>query len=117
MPTILITGGAGTLGRATARQLVAEGSQVRLMDLQPVDDVPGADSVIGDARDAEAIRAALDGVDGVVHAAAWHGIHLRDHPPSDFWSLNVDGTFVLYEAALAAGIPRVVLASTMGVYG
>jgi nucleoside-diphosphate-sugar epimerase len=59
----------------------------------------------------------MAGVVGVIHAAAWHGIHLRDHPRDDFWDLNVRGTYNVFEAAAAAGVRAVVFSSTMGVYG
>jgi UDP-glucose 4-epimerase len=63
------------------------------------------------------VEAAVSGAVGVFHAAAWHGMHLRDHPRTDFWDLNVRGTYQLYEAAVAAGVRAIVFSSTMGVYG
>ena len=59
----------------------------------------------------------MRGVVGVLHAAAWHGIHLRDHEPTEFWDLNATGTYRVLQAALEAGTRAVVLSSTMGVYG
>jgi len=56
-------------------------------------------------------------MDAVVHGAALHGIHLQKWPPEAFWSVNVTGTFNLLEAARAAGVRRLVLCSTMAVYG
>ena len=115
---ILITGGAGTLGRAISPSLVGAGYGVRLLDVRPVEDVPaGAEAVVGDLRVAADVRAAMVGVSGVIHAAAWHGVHLRDHPRDDFWDLNVRGTYHVYEAAAEAGVRAVVFSSTMGVYG
>jgi nucleoside-diphosphate-sugar epimerase len=67
----------------------------------------------GDVRAADAVARAVDGADAVVHAAALHGVHLGKWTPHDFWETNVTGTFNVY----AAGPPRVVLCSTMGVYG
>ncbi len=125
MPSILITGGEGTLGRALAPLLLERGDHVRSLDLvlpspsaaSPTTGGATIEAVHGDLRDRDVLRRAVEGIDGIVHAAAWHGIHLRDHPPADFWELNVDATFHLYEAAEAAGVTRIVLASTMGVYG
>jgi nucleoside-diphosphate-sugar epimerase len=115
---VLITGGAGTLGRALATLLIDRGTDVRLADVATIADPPsGAEVVACDIRDPAQVERAVEDVDAVVHAAAWHGIHLRDHPPRDFWELNVDGTFNVFEAAATAGIDRAVLASTMGVYG
>jgi UDP-glucose 4-epimerase len=115
---VLVTGGAGALGLALAPVLAARGS-VRLFDVRrPEVSLPaGVEFIVGDVRERGDIETALDGVEVLVHAAAWHGIHLRDHPPEDFWSLNVDGTFVVYEAAARAGVTKAVFASTMGVYG
>ena len=114
--TVLITGGAGTLGRALAPQLQALGWRVRIGDVRRPE-IPDAELIDLDLRKPDAVRTAVDGVDAIVHAAAWHGMHLRDHPPRDFWELNVDGTYNLLEAAVEAGVQRVVLSSTMGVYG
>lgn len=118
MATILITGGDGTLGRATRRALAERGDRVRILDLAPPDPgVDAADWIRGDIRDPADVARAMLGVDALIHAAAWHGIHLRDHSPADFWSLNVDGTFNVFEAAVAHGVSQAVVASTMGVYG
>ncbi len=115
---ILVTGGAGTLGRAIAPALREAGFGVRLLDIVPIDGAPaGVEAVVGDVRDAVDIRLAMVGVTAVIHAAAWHGIHLRDHPRDDFWHLNVTGTYRVYEAAAAAGVRAIVYSSTMGVYG
>jgi nucleoside-diphosphate-sugar epimerase len=115
---ILVTGGAGTLGRAISPSLVAAGYRVRLLDVRPVADAPaGVEAVVGDLRQAADVRSAMVGVVGVIHAAAWHGMHLRDHPRDDFWDLNVRGTYHVYEAAAEADVRAVVFSSTMGVYG
>jgi len=117
-PTILITGAAGTLGRALTPVLAEHGYAVRAMDLAPTDfGLPSVSAIAGDIRRPDDVRRAVAGVDAVVHAAAWHGIHLREHPARDFWELNVDGTFNVYEAAAEAGVGKVVFSSTMGVYG
>lgn len=115
-PTVLITGGAGTLGRALAPTLRADGWNVRLGDVRRPEAID-AEVIDLDLRRPDQVREAVDRVDAVVHAAAWHGMHLRDHPPRDFWELNVDGTYNLLEAAVDAGVKRLVLSSTMGVYG
>lgn len=89
---------------------------MRLFDFRAFDDDRG-ECIVGDVRDIDAVRAAVSGVDAIVHAAALHGIHLAKWRPEDFWAINVTGTFNVYEAAREAGIKRVVLCSTMGVYG
>jgi nucleoside-diphosphate-sugar epimerase len=115
--TILITGGAGTLGRATIEVLLARGDRVRVLDLVAAEPRDGVEWLVGDLRRPDDVASAVQGTDAVVHAAAWHGMHLADHPASDFWDLNVDGTFHVFEAASRAGVTRTVVASTMGVYG
>ncbi len=114
--TVLITGGSGTLGRELAPLLASQGWSVRVADLAPTS-IGGAEFLKTDLRRADEVQRAVEGVDAIVHAAAWHGMHLRDHPARDFWELNVDGTYNVLEAAIAAGVGRLVLSSTMGVYG
>jgi len=115
---ILVTGAAGTLGRAVVPALIAAGFEVRAGDVRPVDGLTsGAEVIELDIRDRAAVGAAMHGVGGVLHAAAWHGIHLQDHPPGDFWDLNASATFNVLRAALEEGVGAVVLSSTMGVYG
>ncbi len=107
---ILVTGGAGTLGRSVAPVLLEAGYAVRLLDVRAIEDAPtGAETLIGDVRDPADVRSAMAGVTGEIHAAAWHGIHLGDHARDEFWDLNVRGTYHVYEAAAAAGVRAVVL--------
>jgi UDP-glucose 4-epimerase len=96
--------------------LASDGWTVRLADVRAPDDL-GGEILPTDIRSPDDVRRAVEGSDAIVHAAAWHGIHLRDHPARDFWELNVDGTFNLLEASADAGVRRFVLSSTMGVYG
>ena len=119
MSTILVTGAAGTLGRALIPELLSRGDDVRALDIRevPLPAAPKLQAIRADLRKRDAIRRAADGVEAIVHAAAWHGMHLADHPPADFWTLNVDATFNVYEAAEEHGVRSVALASTMGVYG
>lgn len=114
--TALITGGAGTLGQELAPLLTSEGWNVRSTDIRDVS-LPNVEFMQTDLRRPDDVRRAMEGVDDVFHAAAWHGMHLRDHPRRDFWELNVDGTYNVLEAAVEAGVASLVLSSTMGVYG
>ncbi|MBB6049906.1 NAD-dependent epimerase/dehydratase family protein [Armatimonas rosea] len=113
---ILLTGAGGNLGRVLAPALAATGHELRLFDFRPLESSP-FETVQGDVRNLEDVRRAVAGVDAIVHAAALHGIHLSKWKPEDFWAINVTGTFHVFEAAREAGIKRVVLCSTMGVYG
>lgn len=113
---VLLTGAGGNLGRVLAPALTAAGHTVRGFDFRPLDTFDG-EAIVGDVRQLDDVKRAMDGVDAVVHAAALHGIHLAKWTPSDFWAINVTGTFNVYEAAREAGVTRAVLCSTMGVYG
>ena len=112
---VLVTGAGGNLGRVLVPALEAIGHHVRVFDFRAVD--LGAESVVGDVRDHDDVARAVAGVDAIVHAAALHGIHLDSHAPEEYWSTNVTGTFNVYEAARLAGVRRIVLCSTMAVYG
>ncbi len=112
---ICVTGAGGNLGRVVVPALAAAGHELRLLDFR---DLPGEhELLVGDVRDPDIVARAVAGVDAVVHGAALHGVHLGTWPASDFWSTNATGTFNVYEAARAAGVQRVVLASSMVVYG
>jgi nucleoside-diphosphate-sugar epimerase len=115
MATVLITGAGGSLGRVVAPLLEERGDVVRLLDSRPVD-LPYA-STVGDIRDADAVREAVRDADAIVHGAAIHGIHVDKWSAQDFWSINATGTFNVYDAAREHGVRRVVLCSTMAVYG
>ncbi|MDQ3863648.1 MAG: NAD(P)-dependent oxidoreductase [Actinomycetota bacterium] len=112
---VLITGGGGNLGRVLAPALEEAGHEPVLMDNRDLD--TPYEVVRGDVRDKPDVLRALRDVDVVVHAAALHGIHLEKYTADDFWDLNVAGTRNVYEAALESGIGKVLLCSTMGVYG
>ncbi len=55
-------------------------------------------------------------MDLIVHTPAWHGIHLRERSEGDFWDLNVDGTFNMFQAGVANQVPRVVWLSSQSVF-
>jgi nucleoside-diphosphate-sugar epimerase len=110
-----ISGGAGFLGLHLARRLLADGHEVRSLDLVPLDD-PDLDvhELRGDIRDEAACRRLLDGARILVHAAA--ALPIRGSR-EEIRSVNVDGTLTLLSAAAEAGIKRVVFVSSTAVYG
>ena len=123
---VLVTGGAGFIGRAVVTQLLAQGHAVAVLDaLLPaahgphaaVPDLGAARVVIGDVRDRAQVNDVLRGVDAVCHQAAMVGlgVDLADLP--DYASVNVLGTAVLLAAMAEARVRRLVLASSMVVYG
>ena len=120
---VLVTGAAGFIGSHIAETMRAAGHEVRGLDsLTPAvhngrpDHVPD-DLVVGDVRDPAAVDEALAGMDAVCHQAALVGlgVDLSDLPA--YADVNVTGTAVLLEAMGRHGIPRLVFASSMVVYG
>ncbi|MBB4266007.1 NAD-dependent epimerase/dehydratase family protein [Roseospira visakhapatnamensis] len=111
MPTFLVTGAAGFLGRHVTRTLAArQGTRVRAGVRRPDDapfrdDEPGVAVTRADVRDPASIRAALDGCDAVVHCAVGD------------WTTTVGGARVLMEQARRAGVRRVVAISSIAVHG
>jgi dTDP-L-rhamnose 4-epimerase len=120
---VLVTGAAGFIGSHVAETLLAAGHEVRGFDsLAPAvhagrPDYVDWELVTGDVRDATAVDDALDGVDAVCHQAAivGLGVDLSDLPA--YADVNVTGTAVLLEAMGHHDIGRLVLASSMVVYG
>ena len=110
-----ISGGAGFLGLHLARRLVADGHEVRSLDLLPLEE-PGLDvhELRGDVRDEAACRELVDGARILVHAAA--ALPIRGSR-GEIRSVNVDGTLTLLAAAAEAGVKRVVFVSSTAVYG
>jgi nucleoside-diphosphate-sugar epimerase len=116
--TVLVTGGAGFLGRHLVRRLRDEGEKVRVLVRAGSDpEALGEDVevVVGDVRNESDCERAIAGCSAVFHLA---GITARvRRPKADFLSVNVGGTANVARAAAAAGTRRFVLASTTGVYG
>ena len=112
---VLITGGGGNLGRVLAPTLAEQGYEPVLMDYRPID-TPYR-FIQGDVTKHDDVLTAVNDVDAIVHAAALHGIHLATYSRDDYWNLNVTGTYYIYEAAKELGVKKILLCSTMGVYG
>jgi len=120
---VLLTGGAGFIGRHVLAELSAAGHDVRVLDSlrddvhhrKPVS-LP-AELVVGDVRDADVVERALHGVDAVFHLAAKVGLGVDVADLPDYASSNDHGTAVLLAGMARAGVGRLVLASSMVVYG
>lgn len=124
---VLITGGAGFIGRHVARALLDRGAEVRVLDAL-IDQVHGSagalpfrpgevDVRVGDVRDRAAVDSALDGVDRVVHLAAEVGVGQSMYAVDRYVDVNDRGTAVLLEALIAKPVRRLVVASSMSIYG
>jgi dTDP-L-rhamnose 4-epimerase len=120
---VLLTGGAGFIGRHVLTALQERGHDVRVLDSLRTDvhgAVPAdvrAGLVVGDVRDPKAVGDALLGVDAVVHLAAKVGLGVDVQDMPDYASSNDHGTAVLLAGMAVAGVLRLVLASSMVVYG
>jgi dTDP-L-rhamnose 4-epimerase len=115
---VLVTGGAGFIGSAVVDLLVTEGHDVVVLDERDAPRVEGVEHLVGDIRDAEAVRLALRGVDAVSHQAAMVGLGVDFDDVESYVSRNDLGTAVLLREMHAAGFRgRLVLASSMVVYG
>lgn len=112
---ILVTGASGFVGSAVARALLARGERVRLI-VRPssprtnIDDLD-AEVVVGDLTDPTAVRVAMEGVSGLYHVAADYRIWAPD--PAAIIANNLATTRTVMEAALDAGVARIVYTSSV----
>ena len=116
--TVLLTGGTGIVGNAIARELVDRGRSVRAL-VRSLERgralLPDAvELVLGDVTDPVSVASALSGCDVAYHAAGLPEQWLAD--PATFARVNVEGTRIVAEAALAAGVARFVYTSTIDVF-
>ena len=125
---ILITGGAGFIGSHLADELLRTGHRVRVLDalISPVHAdgaarpawlAPEVDFRVGDVLDPRAVEQALEGVDAVYHFAAMVGAGQSMYRLSDYTAVNNEGTAVLLEAISRRPVGRLIVASSMNVYG
>jgi nucleoside-diphosphate-sugar epimerase len=118
---ILVTGATGAVGPSVVRACLAAGHTVRTFSIEaPPGDLfpPGVDARVGDVCDADAVRAAVSGADAVVHLAALlHQFQATPELDRQFERVNVHGTENVVNAAVQAGVRRVVCLSTIAVYG
>jgi dTDP-L-rhamnose 4-epimerase len=126
--TILITGGAGFIGSHVADELISAGHKVRVLD-NLSEQVHGPDKSrpnylnreidlrVGDVRDPDAVRSSLKGVDAVYHFAALVGVGQSMYQVDDYVGVNDLGTALLLQALIERPVERLMVASSMSVYG
>ena len=125
--TVLITGGAGFIGSHVARHLLGRGYRVRVIDplipqvhedrARPDYLEPDAELIVGDIRNRDCVDRALDGVDKVIHFAARVGVGQSMYEMAEYTSVNALGTSVLLEALMDRPVRKLLVASSMSVYG
>jgi UDP-glucose 4-epimerase len=120
-PLVLITGATGAIGPCVIHAFHQSGYQIRAFscDVPAVCMLPqSVELLIGDITDKVAVQSAMQGVDTVVHMAAL--LHIVNPSPDmqeKYERVNVGGTLTVVEAAIKAGVTRIVLFSSIAVYG
>ncbi len=124
---VLITGGAGFIGSHLADELLARGYAVRVLDclhpqvhedgVRPSYLHPEVELITGDVRDPAAVEKALENIDYVYHFAARVGVGQSMYEICDYSNTNVMGTAVLLEALGKRPVEKLIVASSMSVYG
>ena len=124
--SILITGGTGSFGQKFVNQVIRkypdvgrivvysrdELKQFEMLQHYPADKYPNVRFFIGDVRDRDRLRLAMEGIDTVVHAAALKQVPTAEYNPFECIKTNVLGAQNVIEAAMATGVKRVVALST-----
>lgn len=109
---VLITGSAGRVGRAIYIKLMTN------YDVVGLDKTPCSTAdYVGDIRDHDLIKQALDGVDVIIHTAALHAPHVGLHSDDSFYTINVDATEQLALLGIEAGVKQFIFTSTTALYG
>jgi dTDP-L-rhamnose 4-epimerase len=125
---VLITGGAGFIGAHVANELLARGYVVRAFDSlvpqvhgperkRPSYLSPEVELIVGDVRDACALSRALRGADAVIHLVSLVGVGQSMYQIDEYTSVNNLGTAILLQALTKHRAERLVIASSMSVYG
>ncbi len=122
----LVTGGAGFIGSNIVRELLAQGNEVRVLDnfatgkrenILPLMKNEKMTMIEGDLRSFHTVRAAVKGVDYIMHQGALPSVPRSINDPITSNDVNILGTLNILEAAKEFGVKRVVCASSSSIYG
>ncbi len=118
MPVAFVTGATGFIGHHVASSLLRRGWQVKALcrkaSVRPPD-LQGVEWEIGDLRNCDELLRGMTGAQAVFHVAADYRLWARN--PREIYESNVNGTINVLEAALSAGVERVVYTSSVGALG
>ena len=126
---VLVTGSEGFIGSHLVEKLMDEGYEVRAfvlynsfnswgwLDSFPKEVLDKIDVFLGDVRDPNSVRKAMDGVDAVMHLAALIAIPYSYQAPDAYVDTNIKGTLNVLQAARDLNIERILITSTSEVYG
>jgi UDP-glucose 4-epimerase len=122
-PLVLVTGGAGFIGSHLVEALLARGQRVRVLDDLSsgqrgfLPSHPDLELVVGDLRDSETLDRVMRGVEVVYHQGALRSVPKSVEQPYAYHDVNATGTMRLLLTARAAGVRRIISASSSSVYG
>jgi nucleoside-diphosphate-sugar epimerase len=120
---VLVTGGAGFIGSNFVRPLIAGRHEIVVLDnlssgyRRNLDPFPSVRFIEGDVRDPAAVEEAVRGAEVIFHLAASVGNKRSIDQPIDDAEINVIGTLRVLEAARKAGVRKVVISSSAGIFG
>lgn len=125
---VLVTGGAGFIGSHLCDHLLERGYQVKVLDIldpqvhgisrsRPAYLDPSVELITGDVRDGDTVEKALQDVDIVYHFAARVGVGQSMYQICEYTSVNNLGTAVLLEKIIKKPVKKLVVASSMSIYG
>ena len=112
---VLITGGAGHVGKPICQRFVRIGWEVHVIDTAPDPLIDGVSYTKCDIRDFAALSQQVDGCDAIVHLAAIPST--MTHPDTTLFEVNVAGAYKVFEAAERAGVKRIAQASSINAFG
>src|SRR3954471_23142578 len=118
---VVVTGGAGFIGRAVVNRLADRGDDVVALVRDPDRARPlkrgHVSLVISDLSSVPQLKAQMTGADAVIHAAGRYEVGIKKSQRERMWDANVGATERVLDAAIAASVQRIVYVSTVGVFG